>query len=77
MSRHADFYSREQHLVLEIDGKSHEYQKDYDELRTEIIKSLGVRVVRFGNEEIERDLPKALEKLEKIIKEITHPIIPL
>ena len=65
----ADFYSRERHVVVEIDGKSHEYQKDYDELRSELINRLGVRVVRFSNEEIERDLPKVLERLEKIVKE--------
>ena len=63
----ADFYSRERHLVVEIDGKSHEYQKDYDELRTEIINSFGIKVVRFKNEEIERDLPKVLERLENIV----------
>lgn len=33
----ADFYCAEKSLVVEIDGKIHEKQKDYDELRTYII----------------------------------------
>ena len=73
----ADFYSRERHAVLELDGKTHEYQKDYDQLRTEIINTLGVMVVRFRNEEIESDLPRVLRKLGQLLKEGTHPIIPL
>ncbi len=50
----ADFYCHEHRLVIEIDGKSHEYQKEYDEFRTHIINAKGIRVVRFKNEEIEQ-----------------------
>ena len=63
----ADFYSRQQSLAIEIDGKNHDSQKDYDDLRTQVIQTLGVRVVRFKNEEIERDLSLALRRLEEII----------
>ena len=42
-----DFYSHEKKLVLEIDGKVHERQKDYDELRTDLIKVPGMKVIRF------------------------------
>ena len=73
----ADFYSREINLVVEIDGKSHQHQKDFDELRTEIIKCFGVNVERFKNEEIERNLTRSLNELEKIITSRTHPVVPL
>lgn len=33
----ADFYCHEERLVVEIDGKIHIRQKDYDALRTHII----------------------------------------
>jgi len=36
----ADFYCSEHKLVIEIDGKIHERQNDYDELRTYIITKL-------------------------------------
>ena len=64
----ADFYCREVSLIVEIDGKSHNYQKEYDALRTHIINNMGINVVRFKNEEIENNLPIVLKRLEKIIK---------
>jgi len=48
----ADFYSAELKLVVELDGKIHDYQKDYDRERDLIIRSLGLRVLRFKNEEL-------------------------
>lgn len=49
--------------MVEIDGKIHERQKDYDELRTHIINTLGIKVIRFRNEEVEKDLSRVLAKL--------------
>lgn len=48
----ADFYCAKLKLVLEIDGKIHERQRDYDELRTFIINQLGIKVVRVTNEAV-------------------------
>ena len=67
----ADFYCHENRLVVEIDGKSHDQQKEYDELRTYIINNLGIEVVRFRNEDIEREIDKVLETLKRIL---THPL---
>lgn len=64
----ADFYCNKHHLVVEVDGKSHNYQKEYDALQTHIINNMGIKVVRFRNDEIESDIPNVLKKLEKIIK---------
>ena len=72
-----DFYCNEHKLAIEIDGKSHEYQNDYDELRTHIINSLGLNVIRFKNDEIDNDLPDVLKRLEDILTQRTHPIVPL
>ncbi|MBI5020755.1 MAG: DUF559 domain-containing protein [Ignavibacteriales bacterium] len=62
-----DFYCSEHKLVIEIDGKSHDYQKDYDELRTHIINALGINVIRFKSSEIENDLPSVVKRLEDIL----------
>ena len=48
----ADFYSAEQRLVIELDGKIHEYQKNYGQERDLIIKKMGLTVIRFKNEEV-------------------------
>lgn len=68
----ADFYCHQNRLVIEIDGKGHDYQKDYDEMRTHIINALGIKVLRFKNEEIEKNLPKALDRLRKVLDETTR-----
>lgn len=48
----ADFYCEELNLVVEVDGGVHEQQKDYDKLRTKIIKQYGLKIIRFSNEEV-------------------------
>lgn len=53
--------------MIEIDAKIHEFQKEYDEYRTHIINSLGVRVVRFKNEEIEEKMNEVLQKLKHLM----------
>ncbi len=61
----ADFYCFESKLVIEIDGLIHERQKDYDELRELIIKEMGMRVVRFRNEDVEENLDEVLLRLKR------------
>jgi very-short-patch-repair endonuclease len=63
----ADFYCHERKLVVELDGRIHEQQKDYDELRTHIINSLGVEVIRFTNAEIEHNLDGVLNKIRQAL----------
>jgi very-short-patch-repair endonuclease len=58
----ADFYCHEKKLVIEIDGKLHENQKEYDEIRTSIINQLGIKVSRFKNENI-KDINNIAELL--------------
>ena len=63
----ADFYCHEAKLVVEIDGKYHSNQKEYDELRTIILQQLGMRVIRFTNKQVKDDLGNVLSKLRKEI----------
>jgi len=60
-----DFYCSEHKLVIEIDGKIHERQKDYDELRTYIMNTMGIKVIRFKNEEVENNFENVLSKITK------------
>ena len=48
----ADFYCSAKRIVIELDGGIHESQKEYDENRDELIKNLGIKVIRFENQEI-------------------------
>jgi very-short-patch-repair endonuclease len=62
----ADFYCYEKKLVIEIDGKIHDYQKEDDEYRTYIINQLGITVWRLKNEELD-DITGVIAKLKNII----------
>jgi very-short-patch-repair endonuclease len=64
----ADFYCYEKRLVVKIDGKIHDYQKERDKLRTYIISMLGIEVVRFRNEEMEKNLELVLDSLKEKLK---------
>lgn len=60
-----DFYCHESKLIVELDGGIHEDQKEYDELRNYIAKSLGFKVIRFKNEMIIYNLSEVIEILNK------------
>ena len=60
----ADYYCHEEKLVIEIDGKIHEYQKERDLLRTQLINLTGIRVIIFNNERIETDLNAVLSEIK-------------
>jgi very-short-patch-repair endonuclease len=56
----ADFCCFKEKLVIEVDGSVHEKQKDYDEVKDFIVTTLGYKVLRFANEEIELNLQQVL-----------------
>jgi very-short-patch-repair endonuclease len=58
-----DFYCRAAKLVIELDGKQHQWFADYDSERTAILEQLGVCVVRFTNEEVCNALDSVLARI--------------
>jgi very-short-patch-repair endonuclease len=58
-----DFYCHAAKLVVELDGKQHEWFADYDSGRTEILERLGIRVIRFTNNEVCDDLDAVLARI--------------
>jgi very-short-patch-repair endonuclease len=58
-----DFYCHAAKLVVEIDGQQHEWVAGYDEGRTEVLERMGLRVIRFQNEEVCGDLESVLERI--------------
>ncbi len=61
----ADFFCFEKKTIIEIDGKIHRYRKKEDDLRTQILNSSGIRVLRFYNEDVENDLDQVLTEIIK------------
>ena len=60
----ADFYCPEISLIIEIDGGIHQFQEDYDTLRTHLINELGKKVIRFSNEDVLNNIRKIINILE-------------
>ncbi|HHJ52921.1 MAG TPA: DUF559 domain-containing protein, partial [Caldithrix abyssi] len=64
----ADFYCRALSLVVEIDGGIHEKQKEYDRVRSEILKVRhNLRVIRFSNDEVLDNMNKVLIRLKRYV----------
>jgi very-short-patch-repair endonuclease len=58
-----DFYCHAAKLVVELDGKQHEWFSDYDAGRNEVLERLGVCVILFTNEEVLGDLDFVLARI--------------
>ena len=71
-----DFYCPEQSLVIEVDGDSHANADQIvrDQLRDKYFQSLGLRVIRYFNNDIVKNLAGVLEDLaEKLASGSTSP----
>ena len=51
-----------------IDGPVHDRQRDYDEMRTQVINQKGLRVIRFKNEEIQEGIEKVINRLIAVLE---------
>jgi imidazole glycerol-phosphate synthase subunit HisF len=69
----ADFYCHKTKLVIEIDGGIHNRQRDYDIQRDQDMMELGIKVIRFKNEQVMKDLNNVLRTIEVEIQEFTSP----
>jgi very-short-patch-repair endonuclease len=59
-----DFYCASAKLVVELDGRIHDYQKDRDFHRDEILAAKGLRVLRIRNEEL-KNIGRVIEKIKQ------------
>ena len=67
----ADFYCHEAKLVIEIDGRQHQHADalEYDHIRTETLKQLGLLVLRFTNDEIDHNFDFVRKRIDQTAKE--------
>jgi len=64
-----DFYSPESRLVIEVDGDSHytETARQQDAQRDAYLQSLGLRVLRFTNQDINRNMAGVYETIKRVV----------
>lgn len=65
-----DFYCHELNLALEVDGYTHDYNYENDLQRQNRLNSLGIRVIRFSDDDVKKHLDDVLRALQAVISEI-------
>ena len=60
-----DFHCHEYRLIIEVDGQYHSKPevKLRDQERSEILQSMGYNIIRFNNEQIEKDINSVKDRL--------------
>ena len=68
-----DFYCPEEKLVVELDGEVHfdEEAIKYDKKRTEFLESVGLKVIRFENNEVLKNTEYVLSKIKECFNKHT------
>lgn len=62
-----DFYAPKLKLGIELDGSLHKENIEYDKLRMEHLNSQEIKIIRFWNKEVEKNLKTVMKKIKKEI----------
>ena len=67
-----DFYCREAHLAIEVDGGQHTEPGNLkkDQLRTAYLREKGIRVIRFWNNDVLNHLDDVVSEIYATLEEI-------
>jgi very-short-patch-repair endonuclease len=71
-----DFFCASEKLIVEVDGKIHESQQEHDQQRQELqelLESLGLKVVRITNNQVETDLNSVLLLINQQFSSTSQP----
>ena len=64
-----DFVSIKKKLIIELDGSQHLEQTEYDEERTKYLESQGYQIVRFWNNQIEKEMDGVIQVIELALED--------
>ena len=61
-----DFYCKELQLAIEIDGDSHDFEdvQINDKIRQQRLEELGVKILRFDDHDVKRNIGWVLEEIQ-------------
>jgi len=64
-----DFYCPKYKLIIEIDGDNHftEEGKIYDQVRTATLEQYGLKVIRFQNHDVMKNMESVIKRIEEIM----------
>ena len=61
-----DFYCHKVDLVVEVDGDIHDLRQEEDAKREKALREIGLRIVRFRNDEILKNLLMVVERIKEL-----------
>ena len=64
-----DFYCHRAGLVIELDGSVHANQSEEDAQRGKVLNEMSLRIIRFWNGEVEKNLAEVLRKIRAKLNE--------
>ena len=64
-----DFYCKDLMLAIEVDGASHDFENS-DVERQDRLESYGVRILRFSDKEILKEMPTVLNLIYNCVEEM-------
>ena len=67
-----DFVSIKKKLIIELDGSQHLEQTEYDEVRTKYLESQGYRVVRFWNNQVEKEIEEVVQVINDNLNDTSN-----
>ena len=69
-----DFYCHQAKLVVELDGSQHctPEEQEYDQKRTEYLRSQGLEVIRFSNLDVLRRFQNVCEVIDRQVEARTE-----
>lgn len=69
-----DFYCSTAKLVIEVDGGQHftETGKNEDAIRDDVLRKMQLRVLRFDNGEVMRNMDGVMKMIERAVLESPH-----
>ena len=70
-----DFFCPAHNLIVEVDGRIHQHQREHDAERQYLLEQCGYKVIRFSAEAVEKQLPQVLQWLMSELKP-PHPPTP-
>jgi hypothetical protein len=62
-----DFYCHKAALVIEVDGDIHDLQQEEDARREDVLKGMGLTIIRFRNEDVIKDIDSIVGNIKSHI----------
>ena len=72
-----DFYCHAARLVIELDGAQHNETQEmaYDRERTAVLESYHLFVIRFSNQQIDKNFSEVCTQIDQIVKQRTKAFL--